>query len=94
MEVKGLLIGVRRYQFSDKETGDLISGVKISLGIESEDDNVVGYRIQDISAKFESFKDLADSAKDLSGKFVSVFCHVNLNGRYTKLQAYDIQAAV
>lgn len=93
MDVKGLLIGVRRYQFTDKETGELVSGAKVSLGIKPEDNNAAGYVVQDIPAPFEAFAVLANAAKDLAGQVVSVSCEVSLKGRYTKLRAADIQAA-
>ncbi len=92
MDVKGLLIGVRRYQFNDRDTGEMVSGAKVSLGMESEDNNSAGYVVQDISAPFDAFAGLASAANDLAGTPVLVTCEVSLKGRYTKLRASQIQA--
>lgn len=93
MEVEGLLIGVRRYQFTDKDTGEMVTGAKVSLGISPDGADSVGYVVQDIPAPYESFPLLAAAAKELAGQRVSVNCQVALKGRYTKLRAADIQAA-
>lgn len=48
MNVKGMMIGVRRYQFTDKETGELVRGAKVQVGVSPEDDNTAGFVVQDI----------------------------------------------
>lgn len=93
MNVKGMMIGVRRYQFTDKETGELVRGAKVQVGVSPEDDNTAGFVVQDIPASFELYPSLSTSAKQLVGKQVEVVCDVTLRGRYTKLRASSIQAA-
>lgn len=95
MVVKGLLIGIRRFDFPDKDTGELIQGAKVVLGVEPEGrqrNDIAGYVVQDIRANFKDFDALAAEAKGLEGQHVAVACDVTLRGRYTNLVARSISA--
>jgi len=94
MQVEGILIGVRSYDFADKQTGNQISGVKVTLGVPEPDAaNLIGNVVSELSADYAQFGALAASAKNLVGKTVRVECDVTLRGKATRLKAKSIAAA-
>ncbi|MDE9492027.1 hypothetical protein, partial [Xenorhabdus bovienii] len=77
-------------------TGELITGVKVSLATEPDTKSADshGYLMNEISAPFNLFQSLVNNAKDLVGKLVTVSCDVKLNGRFVKLSAVSIRSGL
>ena len=95
MEVKGILVGVRRYKFQDKDSGDTVSGAKVCVGVtpDSDDSNVSGFLVHDIAASYSDYDSLALDADSLYAQAVVIDCEIVLKGKYPKLKAVGIRAA-
>ncbi len=93
MDIKGTFLGLRRYSFQDQNTGNTIQGGKLILAVPSDSPDAVGYSISEIGYPYDIHSSLAQSAKDLALKLVSVTCDVSLTGRRTKVTAKSVRLA-
>ena len=93
MNIKGMLIGVRRFSFSDKDSGELVKGAKLAIGMAPDNDQAAGYVLNELPALYEDYPSFAKACNELAGQQVVVECDVQLKGRYTKLRAVKISAA-
>lgn len=93
MQVKGMLLTVRRYSFRDKENGNQVQGAKLSVALPSDKPDVIGLVVQDIPTEYEQFSTFVSQSNGLLGKQVVVDCDITLSGRYTKLKAVSLKAA-
>jgi hypothetical protein len=93
MDVKGLLVGIRRYSFPDRESGEIIEGGKLTL-VQSGDStkDSAGLVVVELPIAYHDFPALKDQGASLWGKDVVVDCDLVLTGKRPKMRALSIRA--
>ena len=86
-----MLIGCRKYDFTDQSSGEQIQGGKLFIGIDSDDVNTSGLSVSEIPYDFGHHAKMSALCKQHKTKQVSVSCDIQLVGRRTKLKATEIE---
>lgn len=93
MEISGVLLQIRRFDFEDEKTGKPIRGAKLRLGVNPDDRDAVdtaGFSIQELNMNYDDATRAMNMARELAGCAVSVSVELAL-GRKPTLRATEIR---
>lgn len=85
MKTRVIVLGVSRYSFPDKNSGEIIEGAKVNYVEErpADEENVVGHTPQTANVKYKEFDELY--AQGVPGVY-DAHMRVDMTGRQPKLK--------
>lgn len=91
MVITGLLLGLRRGDFVDKQTGEHIQFCHLKLAQPSDNQDVVGLDDQKIKVPFNAFETFRKEIGGLVGRQVEVEVSLQIRGKFVHLTALSVR---